>query len=366
VSGASPGGGTTAARRRLLRRARRTATGAALSLCVIGVAAGLLTFLSTLVPGPPGLDVGAVRWVALVTLLVSGVVALLPWRRVDLRWTLVLLPVGMTLVGVHNYVAAEDAYRYGAYFLLLFVWVGLWHPRGTALLAAPLAAVAYVVPLLVGEAPAHAPWTVTYALPLYVVTGEVIAWRSARLDEALRRLDALARTDPLTGLANRTVLERSSPAAGGALLYLDVDRFKAVNDTYGHARGDDVLRAVADRLRQVVRDGDVPLRIAGDEFAVLLQGPVTAEQAHVAASRIGAALARLEVDGLTVTTSMGVAWCDGADDGPHEGGHEDAHEEGPDRRVDRLLARADRAMYAAKDAGGGRLVVAPRGAADAS
>jgi diguanylate cyclase (GGDEF)-like protein len=319
-----------------------TARAAALSLCVIGLASGVLTYLSTLVPAPDGLDQGPVRWVAAATLAVSGLVALLPWRRVRAGWTLGLLPVGMVLIGVHNYVAAADAYRYGAFFLLLFVWVGLWHPRGTAVLVSPLAAVAYVVPLLVGDAPAHAAWTVTYALPLYVVTGEVIAWRSARLHEAVRRLDELSRTDPLTGLPNRTALDDAATdpdREGGALLYLDVDRFKAVNDTYGHARGDDVLRAVAGALRGAVREGDVPLRIAGDEFAVLLRGPVTPAQAQEVADRIGARLARVEVADVTVTTSMGVAWCAG------EG-------------VERLLLRADRAMYAAKDAGGGRLVVA--------
>ncbi|MFC5380979.1 GGDEF domain-containing protein [Aquipuribacter nitratireducens] len=330
----------------LLRRASRTARGAALSLCVIGLASGVLTFLSTVVPSPAGLDVTEVRWVAAATLLTSGVVALLPWRRVDLRWTLALVPVGLALIGVHNYVAAADAYRYGAFFLLLFVWIGLWHPRGTAALMAPFAAVAYVVPLLLGDAPAYAAWTVTYALPLYVVTGEVIAWRSARLDDALRRLDALARTDPLTGLANRTVLERAAAGtsrSGGALLYLDVDDFKVVNDTHGHARGDEVLLAVADALRASVREGDVPLRIAGDEFAVLLPGPLDAVTAQQVAERIGRRLSTIEVAGLTVTTSMGVAWCCG--DGGVEG----------------LLARADGAMYAAKEAGGGRLVVAASG-----
>ncbi|WP_336922622.1 GGDEF domain-containing protein [Aquipuribacter sp. SD81] len=326
--------------------ATTTARAAALSLSVIGLASGVLTFASTLVPSAPGLDLVAVRWVALATLLVAAAVAALPWRRVPVRWTLLLVPVGMLLIGVHNYLAAADAYRYGAFFLLLFVWVGLWHPRGTATALSPLAAVAYVVPLVAGSAPGHAPWTVTYALPLYVVTGEVIAWRSARLHEALRRLDDLARTDPLTGLANRTVLDaagRGGPG-GGALLYLDVDRFKQVNDSYGHQRGDAVLRAVAAALRAAVREGDVPVRIAGDEFAVLLRGPLTAAEADAVAGRIGAGLGRLDVDGLTVTTSMGVAWCAG--DG-----------------VERLLARADRAMYAAKDAGGARLVIsAPRAA----
>ena len=103
----------------------------------------------------------------------------------------------------------------------------------------------------------------------------------AERDNVYARLDALARTDPLTGLANRRAfLEHaqaflSAAARSGAplaLLLLDIDRFKAVNDRFGHGAGDAVLRAVAAALRGAIRVGDLPVRWGGEEFAVLLPG----------------------------------------------------------------------------------------------
>ena|GEM_PF-1952665 len=316
------------------RRAPQTALGPARSICLIGTAAGVTTLVSTLVPGPDGLDLGAVRVVALATLLLSGLLLLLPWHRLPLSSSLGFVPVALALIGVHNGLAAQDAYRYGVYFLVLFVWIGLWHPRGTSLAVAPAAALAYVLPLVLGAAPAYSPWTVVYALPVYVVVGEVIAWRSARLDAALTELQGQAWTDPLTSLGNRTVLERAlaeegSPFASGALVYLDVDDFKRVNDTLGHAGGDQVLQQVADALRAGVREGDVAVRIAGDEFAVLLAGPLSRVDAVGVVGRLRTALAVVGAAGRPVRTSIGVAWCRGSDS-------ED------------VLHRADTAMYRAK------------------
>lgn len=324
--------------------ARRTARGAARSICFIGLASGLFTIGSTLVPGPEGMPLTAIRLVGVLTIALSALLSLLPWHRLQLRSTLVFLPIGLALVGSHNLFAAQDAYRYGAFFLVLYVWVGLWHPRGTALASSPFAAVAYVLPLVLGEAPDHAPWTVVYALPLYVMVGEVIASRSSRLDGALTRLEQTARTDPLTELPNRTVIERSlatedSPFSSGALVYLDVDDFKLVNDTLGHAGGDEVLRAVAAALRHAVRAEDVPLRIAGDEFALLLAGPVTPEEVLDITRRITARLEAVQVTGGPVTMSIGVAWCCGGS-------------------ADDLLSAADSAMYRAKVAGKAGVVLA--------
>ncbi len=336
-------GGDGPGRRRTdddLPGARRSARGAARSICVIGAFSGLATLLSTFVPGPADLALGAVRTVAVVTLALSGLLVLLPWHRVPRAVTLAFVPLALALIGMHNTLSAQDAYRYGVFFLALFVWIGLWHPRWTSLAVAPLAALAYVVPLLWGQAPAYAPWTVVYALPVYVVVGEVIARRSAALAEAVARLERLARTDPLTELPNRTVLQRELAAADahGALVYLDVDDFKTVNDTLGHAGGDQVLRHVADALRSSVREGDLPLRIAGDEFAVLLAGPVSAEEATTVTRRIRDRLATVQVGGRPVRTSIGVAWRDGDE-------------------AERLLGRADAAMYEAKQSGRDRVVL---------
>ncbi|BCY10571.1 GGDEF domain-containing protein [Actinoplanes sp. L3-i22] len=147
-----------------------------------------------------------------------------------------------------------------------------------------------------------------------------------------------AHHDPLTRLPNRTLfLERAEQAlgAGGraALLYLDLDLFKQVNDTLGHAAGDELLRGVADRLRTSVRESDMAARFGGDEFAVLLE-PISGEpEAWEIAQRVIDAISEpFEIAGRSVLTraSVGIAYG------------------GPGRTAERLLEDADLAMYRAK------------------
>jgi diguanylate cyclase (GGDEF)-like protein len=147
--------------------------------------------------------------------------------------------------------------------------------------------------------------------------------------------------DPLTGLANRILLqERTREAIAEphelttALLLLDLDHFKEINDTLGHAAGDFLLQQVADRLRSLSRPGDLVARLGGDEFAVLLTGLDSADAAAPAAERVLRLLTEpVEYEGLrlSVEGSVGVA-CYPAD-------AQDA---------DELLRRADVAMYQAK------------------
>ena len=149
-----------------------------------------------------------------------------------------------------------------------------------------------------------------------------------RDDEARHALRRRASHDPLTGLANRALLHERIAAADGevALLYLDLDGFKPVNDRLGHAAGDEVLRLVARRLEGCVRAGDTVARLGGDEFALLVS-----DGAEEVAERVRVAFDDpFTVDGhrLPVGASVGVAT--GAAD------------------ADALLAAADRAMYAVK------------------
>ncbi|GGR12672.1 hypothetical protein GCM10010168_33010 [Actinoplanes ianthinogenes] len=143
---------------------------------------------------------------------------------------------------------------------------------------------------------------------------------------------------PLTRLPNRALfLQRVERVlaenAGAALLYLDLDLFKQVNDTLGHAAGDELLRGVAERLRATVRETDMAARIGGDEFAVLLE-PIAAEQeAWDIAQRVIDAIGEpFEIAGRMVTTraSVGIAYS------------------GPGRTAERLVEDADLAMYRAK------------------
>lgn len=170
--------------------------------------------------------------------------------------------------------------------------------------------------------------------------------------EAVDRLDFLRERnlhDPLTGLPNRTLLkERLEHAIARAsrtnevvaVLYVDLDHFKVVNDRFGHHVGDRLLIAVAKRLGEVVRGSDTLARLSGDEFVILCEGIDEAGSADRVADRVNAALAPLfEIDGhsLHLTASVGVAFA------------------GPGKEVpESLLRDADFAMYQAKNAGGGR------------
>jgi diguanylate cyclase (GGDEF)-like protein len=148
--------------------------------------------------------------------------------------------------------------------------------------------------------------------------------------------------DPLTDLPNRTLLEqrvRGTLADGAplALLFVDLDGFKDVNDTYGHQVGDRLLQAVAGRVRAAVSRDDLPARLGGDEFAIALHGVTDPEVATAVSRRLLAALdTPFTVDDLPlhISASIGVAVA-----GLH----------GSDFTV--LLRSADRALYAAKDAG---------------
>jgi diguanylate cyclase (GGDEF)-like protein/PAS domain S-box-containing protein len=189
------------------------------------------------------------------------------------------------------------------------------------------------------------------------------------------RLSHQAYHDPLTGLANRVRLrERVEEAvtraahAGGAasvaLLYVDLDDFKKVNDSLGHAAGDRLLRRVSDRLLGATRGPDTVARLGGDEFAVLLERVRDDDEARGVAERLGRALAApFTIDGteVVVGASVGIA---------RLGGAHDAAPGPPDRAgdaADTLLRDADVAMYAAKRAGKGRYVVHEPGmTADAS
>ena len=161
-----------------------------------------------------------------------------------------------------------------------------------------------------------------------------------------REMARLARTDPLTGLANRTTfLERlglALAAAGRgdnpfAVLYLDLDKFKDVNDSLGHPTGDTLLKVTAQRMAGVVRETDLVARFGGDEFAVLQTDVTDPSTAGTLAAKLRAVLAEpLPIDGnvLRVTASVGIAL--------YAPGVATAAE---------ILAQADRALYCAKEEG---------------
>ncbi len=157
-----------------------------------------------------------------------------------------------------------------------------------------------------------------------------------------RRLAHEARSDSLTGLANRLGLKQAARAMFGreprngkrlAILYCDLDDMKQINDTYGHACGDLVLRAVADRIDGALRHGDIAARVGGDEFVILADGVTDDEAALALVVRIAEAVTRPVAygpDSIVPTLSVGLALADPGDD------------------VDASLARADEALYERK------------------
>ncbi len=186
-----------------------------------------------------------------------------------------------------------------------------------------------------------------------------IALENGQLEQSLEQLSRLkeelhhqALHDPLTGLANRSLftqvvasrLESRDPSgAVPIVLFVDLDDFKLVNDSLGHAAGDALLVAVGDRLHSVLRASDMAARLGGDEFAVLLRDTPDMKASMRVASRLTAAMAPLfEIDGrdVTVRASVGVA----------------AGRPGIETAGD-LLRNADVAMYSAKARGKGRVVV---------
>lgn len=180
-----------------------------------------------------------------------------------------------------------------------------------------------------------------------VVTAHDVTARKQLEDELVHQ----AFHDPLTGLANRALLRdriqhalsrRASADETMAVLILDLDGFKDVNDSLGHAAGDLLLGAVADRLRESLRSADTIARLGGDEFAVLLDRVATREEAEEVVQRLLDDLQRpivLAERPIVIGASVGIAFDQGAAD------------------VDALLRNADVAMYRAKARGKGRYAI---------
>lgn len=179
-----------------------------------------------------------------------------------------------------------------------------------------------------------------------------VAERTAELAIATEELRKQSLRDTLTGLANRVALwdhlsrrleAKPHPASAPAVLFLDLDDFKMVNDTYGHAAGDDVLVEAARRITAELRPHDVAARVGGDEFVVLLDGVASEHEALAVAHRVANSLrAPYSVDShpFMTTSSVGIAVA--------------ASELAT---ADAIVAAADAAMYEAKRSGRGLCVL---------
>ena len=362
----------------LLRLAARRAGGASRALWLDGVVAGLggaalaaLAFGAIKgVNGSAGdVLVDLVYPVADMVLLALtlAVLAAQAWRLTPL-WS--YLSTGLLLITVAdlNFLLSEAEGTYeqgvpadlgwpvGFALMALAAWqpvVRAWETRSAPALVVPTVVTAVSVGVLVAAANRDLP-DLAVALAAAALLGgaarTALAFRELRSLVEARRL---AVTDELTGLGNRRMLQarladvlaRRRPGDTLAVLLLDLDRFKEINDALGHHVGDDLLRAVGPRLGQVLRDDDALTRLGGDEFALLLGPGTDAAQAQALAGRVRDALrSPFELDGvqLHLDVSIGIALC-------------------PDHALTAtgLLQCADVAMYEAKQARSGYALYAP-------
>ncbi|HET9655321.1 MAG TPA: GGDEF domain-containing protein [Kineosporiaceae bacterium] len=354
----------------------------ALDAAIIAVSAALLSwmFLITPMAGAPGLTlagrlvsaaypIGDLLLVCVGARLMLGAALRVPAFYLLEGFLLVLLGVDTaygieTILGVYHAGGHLDMFWMGS--ALLLGAAGL-HPSMAQLTErsatpAPDATPARVAVLAVASllAPAaelvqharHAPLDVSLVAVVCMILFLLVLARMAGLVGTQRRM---AITDGLTGLRTRRFFAQALATEAArvdraglrlGLLIVDVDHFKSVNDTYGHAGGDRVLVEVARRLQAIIRGGDVLARYGGEEFALLL--PATgSDELSAVAERVrlavgGAPIAVNSTTSISVTVSIGAAAV-------------------PDhaRASDDLVLTADHALYAAKETGRNRVVVAP-------
>jgi diguanylate cyclase (GGDEF)-like protein len=276
-------------------------------------------------------------------------------RRVSAAEVLAALAIITALLLLTDHGASPFAYAYA----LVAVAVALASGRAAALAVAAGATLAYVGVLWVD--PARDAYASDDLLSFGLTIGSIwllayLASVFASAERAMRRaVEKMSRIDPLTGLFNSSQLypmldqevQRTRRSERGfCLLMIDLDGLKAVNDTYGHHRGDEVLRALGAVIRSSIRNLDTAYRLHGDEFMVLLPETdfvgafVVAEKIRVGAEEVGLAAATIE---MLTSVSIGLVSC------PEDG-----------TSADELMIAADRAMYQAKSLGKNQVSGNPR------
>lgn len=310
---------------------------------------GLLLFITLLLPGPQDRDSGAMAIVAGSAVLV-GLFLLAAFERLPV-WFLRAAPaIGTGLVALAIYYSGPQASAsYATYMAWVVIAAALFLDTRLILAhgALVVGAYAFVLSRLEGSDGLDA-LRVTMTAGTVLAVAIIMGGISTQLREVLKRLQAAARTDPLTGLLNRRALEESfemelSRAGRGGfgvgLVMLDLDGFKGFNDEYGHPAGDAALERLSRVLVNATRAIDHVARVGGEEFAVLAPESSTAGTLAMA-ERLRRAV-EIEFSGFGgLTASCGVA---------------SYPENGSDRRS--LVAAADRALYEAKARGRNRALV---------
>jgi diguanylate cyclase (GGDEF)-like protein len=311
----------------------------------LGASAVVVYALTT--PGPHRQAIAVLGCVSLAASL--GPFRWIGLRLVPTRWSRVFFTswAASTFVFIAIGAVLDGGVRSPiSYFLVLpMLFAGLAYSAGTVSL---LGAFGVLVTLVVGALTPARSWSTTAFLALaMVIAGVITAAAALNRDRLLSQLMDAANLDALTGCLSRGAfherLEHEAKSArrhrtSFSLIVADLDNLKTVNDSGGHHRGDQALRALATVLTQAARETDVVGRLGGDEFALLLHE--TDRDAVLAfAARLQEAMHAVTGSGV-VTASLGAStWL------------------GPDDRTDQLLRRADEALYAAKRSGRDRVAI---------
>jgi diguanylate cyclase (GGDEF)-like protein len=337
-------------------RARSPKAAAQTIVWLIGICAVILALFTTFGPNSATAQTRAATWLTVVLLVGLGLMyALVSPERLDRSGAFVAVGVvGVLIIDVMNVVTDDPSAAAQAFLFFPVLWCAAHFRRGAVVLVTSLAVVTDlgVLLILLPIEPAMTDW-VFFGTVLVVIS--VMLVRAAEAQERLvALLHAQATTDSLTGLVNRRVLDEALNTAlttavapqGTALVLVDVDSFKSINDQHGHPVGDEALAHIAEVLRTVVRAGDAVLsRMGGDELAVLLPdcpADVAVRRATEVLDAVHSSPLALP-DGtlLSISVSLGVA-------------HAPTHAAG----LEELYAAADAALYAAKRGGRGRVQVA--------
>jgi diguanylate cyclase (GGDEF)-like protein len=307
------------------------------------VGGGAITALGLVLPHQPQVDAAGLAMVALASAL-TGALAAFGRERLP-AWVYVALPAaGTVLVSLgllfngerHGGTAGGDE----MYYLWVALYAAYFLDRVATAFHVALIAVAYAAVLMAIDPGSIGVSRWVSTVGLVVGSAVVVHLLSQRIGRLVGELQLAARTDGLTGLANRRAFEehfeREVARANRtrrpfALLLADVDRFKEINDRHGHVAGDAALSELGRLLPAELRGDDVPARVGGDEFAVLLPDLEAAEAKEFGNRVTRVVSERMRVAGTPLNLSFGVATFgrDGL-------------------TLDELTSAADRGLYAAK------------------
>lgn len=315
---------------------RRTSARLGCAIVVAGKLIALPTLVTAEMPGDGPLG----RLLLFVDIPVALASLGLPWSRWSPRALLMWPLLAMGGLAMAGSVLPEGAPQLLGLFTVSFIFVGVTQrPRTSLALLVP------AVPLWVatfggwrGDIGLRAP----VALGIWVAVAETLAALHRDIRALNAELATRATTDALTGLGNRRELTGASARGGDAVLLLDVDHFKEVNDQFGHPAGDKVLTELGRTVQSVVRAQDLAVRYGGDEVLMLLAN-TDSDAAVAVVERLQSGWLRVQ-PGITFSTGIAVM--------------------GQGETIGDAIAAADGALYAAKAHGGGRWSVAPRSGPD--